>query len=170
MGDYGMLISRSTRPFTGHPHIVWKRSIPLFSSFLRPHYWQSVYSRIPYLALAFPCFACLIACLLGGVVGGCLDGVDSEPRLGAHGGIFGRGGWDIDGWIIDECEMIDTPPPHFEARSFMNYVFLFGGPFLLFGVRKGQARGKARRRGMKKRKRKRKRKEYHLLKIRRRRK
>lgn len=72
--------------------------------------------------------------------------------------------------MIDECEMIDTPPPHFEVMSFMNRVFV-GGPFLLFGVRKGAGKeaGKEERneKGRKKKKKKeeeKKEKEYYPLK------
>jgi hypothetical protein len=60
-----------------------------------------------------------------------------------------------DGWMIDGCEMIDTPLPHFEARSFMNYVFRLATLFLLFGVRKGAGKGagKEERKGSEKRRR-----------------
>jgi hypothetical protein len=55
--------------------------------------------------------------------------------------VFGRGGWEIDGWIIDECEMIDTPPPHFEARSFMNYIFFRLAALFFFWRAQGSRQG-----------------------------
>ena len=102
------------------------------------------------------------------MVTGCLDGVDSEPRLRAHGeeGSDGEAG---DGWMIDECEMIDTPPPHFEVMSFMNCILVWWPfSFVWRAQGGGQGAGKEERNGKKKKKKKRE-KEYHPLKRRRRR-
>lgn len=63
-----------------------------------------------------------------------------NPAESARRRSSNRRGWGMDGWMVDESEIIDTPLPHFEAMSFMNRIFVWR-PFSFVRRRKGLRQG-----------------------------